>query len=92
MHYHYSLTVFIAPIRCPYVLPLFMNPVRYPIPPPTLTPQQTVMASTRGHRDDVDSKCRDRTASWVRQRAALKPGSVETCEFYDNYEKVGWAS
>ncbi|KAJ6953880.1 hypothetical protein POPTR_002G054000v4 [Populus trichocarpa] len=39
------------------------------------------------NRDSVDAACRKRTASWVRALAAENP-NVETCEFFENYERA----
>ncbi|KAL5792951.1 hypothetical protein ACOSP7_001545 [Xanthoceras sorbifolium] len=39
------------------------------------------------NRDSVDAACRKRTASWVRALAAENP-NVETCDFFENYEKA----
>lgn len=39
------------------------------------------------NRDSVDAACRKRTASWVRALAVENP-NVETCEFFENYEKA----
>ncbi|XP_031263803.1 general transcription and DNA repair factor IIH helicase subunit XPD isoform X1 [Pistacia vera] len=43
------------------------------------------------NRDSVDAACRKRTASWVRGLAAENP-NVETCEFFENYEKAASAA
>jgi DNA excision repair protein ERCC-2 len=40
-------------------------------------------------REAVDALCRDRTASWVRAKAAASPGSVDTCSFYEEYATHG---
>jgi DNA excision repair protein ERCC-2 len=40
-------------------------------------------------REAVDSLCRDRTASWVRAKAAASPNSVDTCSFYEEYATRG---
>jgi len=48
---------------------------------------ETVMEAA--DREAVDSLCRDMTASWVRQKAQASPGSVETCDFYEEYDKAG---
>lgn len=45
----------------------------------------TVSANRRGNL--VDSRCRDLTASWVRERAAGDP-SIETCNFYEGLESA----
>lgn len=39
------------------------------------------------NRDSVDAACRKRTASWVRALAVENP-NVETCEFFENYERA----
>ncbi|XP_044501936.1 general transcription and DNA repair factor IIH helicase subunit XPD [Mangifera indica] len=43
------------------------------------------------NRDSVDAACRKRIASWVRALAAENP-NVETCEFFENYEKAASAA
>lgn len=43
------------------------------------------------NRDSVDAACRKRTASWVRALAAENP-NIETCEFFENYEKAASAA
>ncbi|GMJ01133.1 ULTRAVIOLET HYPERSENSITIVE 6, ARABIDOPSIS THALIANA XERODERMA PIGMENTOSUM GROUP D [Hibiscus trionum] len=45
----------------------------------------TVVAAE--NRDSVDAGCRKLTASWVRAMAAENP-DVDTCEFFENYEKA----
>jgi DNA excision repair protein ERCC-2 len=52
-----------------------------------------VMAAN-SDREAVDSLCRDRTASWVRAKAASevaagKEPSVETCDFFEEYTNRG---
>ena len=48
-----------------------------------------VMGAT--DRESVDSKCRDRTASWVRQRAQADPNSTEhpICDYFEEYDRAG---
>lgn len=36
----------------------------------------------------VDAKCRNLTASWVREQAKADPAGVELCSFYESLEKV----
>lgn len=43
-------------------------------------------------REAVDSACRSMTASWVLEKAASKPGSVETCSYYDTFRDAGEAT
>lgn len=45
----------------------------------------TVSSNRRGNL--VDSRCRDLTASWVRERAAADP-TIETCNFYETLESA----
>ena len=40
-------------------------------------------------REAVDAACRSMTASWVVQKAQSNPGSMETCEYYDNFQAAG---
>jgi len=40
-------------------------------------------------REAVDAACRAMTASWVLEKAASSPGSVETCPYYDRYRDSG---
>ena len=44
--------------------------------------------SSETERESVDSACMRLTASWVRSRAQ-EGGDVETCSFYDRYDKEG---
>ncbi|KAJ7531329.1 hypothetical protein O6H91_14G040900 [Diphasiastrum complanatum] len=44
--------------------------------------------SGEGSRESVDAGCRKLTASWVRA-AAIENPNIETCPFYENYEKKG---
>ena len=37
----------------------------------------------------VDAQCRKLTASWVRSRASQTDSDVETCSFFEEYEKHG---
>ncbi|KAK9281348.1 hypothetical protein L1049_004248 [Liquidambar formosana] len=43
---------------------------------------------TAENRDSVDAACRKLTASWVRALSVENP-NVQTCEFFENYEKAG---
>ena len=43
-------------------------------------------------REAVDAACRSMTASWVLDRAAQQPGSVETCSYYDAFQAAGEAT
>lgn len=43
-------------------------------------------------REAVDSACRSMTASWVQEKARANPGSIETCEYYDNFQAAGEAT
>eukprot|EP00957_Ditylum_brightwellii_P059005 4474620-Ditylum_brightwellii.AAC.1 len=40
-------------------------------------------------REAVDAACRSMTATWVIERAAKNPGSIETCPYYDNFHAAG---
>ena len=40
-------------------------------------------------REAVDAACRSMTASWVLDEARRKPGSMETCSYYDNFQQAG---
>uniref|UniRef100_A0A061RL20 DNA 5'-3' helicase n=1 Tax=Tetraselmis sp. GSL018 TaxID=582737 RepID=A0A061RL20_9CHLO len=44
--------------------------------------------SEEGTRESVDSKCRQLTATWVRERATENP-DIELCEFFEGHEKAG---
>ncbi len=48
---------------------------------------EEVMAAD-SDRDAVDSLCRDRTASWVRAKAATDP-TVPTCRYFEEYAARG---
>ncbi|KAG1659685.1 hypothetical protein FOA52_004324 [Chlamydomonas sp. UWO 241] len=41
-----------------------------------------------GSRESVDAKCRQLTASWVRERA-VSDESVELCDFFEGHERAG---
>eukprot|EP00884_Botryococcus_braunii_P019385 jgi/Botrbrau1/612/Bobra.0161s0008.1 len=41
-----------------------------------------------GSRESVDAKCRQRTASWVRERAGQDP-SAGLCDWYETLERAG---
>jgi DNA excision repair protein ERCC-2 len=43
-------------------------------------------------REAVDSACRSMTASWVLDAAQRHPGSVETCEYFDQFQAAGEAT
>lgn len=43
-------------------------------------------------REAVDASCRSMTASWVVEQARQKPGSMETCPYYDNFQSAGEAT
>ena len=43
-------------------------------------------------REAVDAACRSMTASWVQEKARENPGSVETCQYYDNFQAAGEAT
>lgn len=43
-------------------------------------------------REAVDSACRSMTASWVLEMAQKKPGSIETCSYYDSFQAAGEAT
>ena len=43
-------------------------------------------------REAVDAACRSMTASWVVEKAQADPGSIETCEYYDNFQAAGEAT
>ncbi|GAX15523.1 DNA excision repair protein ERCC-2 [Fistulifera solaris] len=48
---------------------------------------ERVMAES--DREAVDSACRSMTASWVIEASQKKPGSMETCAYYDNFQAAG---
>jgi DNA excision repair protein ERCC-2 len=37
----------------------------------------------------VDAACRSMTASWVLERAQQRPGSMDTCSYYDSFQSAG---
>ena len=43
-------------------------------------------------REAVDAACRSMTASWVLEKAQAQPGSIETCEFYNQFQAAGEAT
>lgn len=43
-------------------------------------------------REAVDAACRSMTASWVIEAAKKNPGSMETCDYYDNFQSAGEAT
>lgn len=43
-------------------------------------------------REAVDSACRSMTASWVLEAAQKRPGSIETCSYYDTFQAAGEAT
>lgn len=46
------------------------------------------VATEEGSRESVDAGCRRLTAAWVREAAGKNP-DVETCGFFEDYEKAG---
>lgn len=48
---------------------------------------ERVMAES--DREAVDAACRNMTASWVIEANEKRPGSVETCSYYDNFRAAG---
>lgn len=48
---------------------------------------ERVMAES--DREAVDAACRNMTASWVLEASQKRPGSVETCSYYDNFQASG---
>lgn len=48
---------------------------------------ERVMAES--DREAVDAACRNMTASWVLEANQKRPGSVETCSYYDNFHAAG---
>lgn len=48
---------------------------------------ERVMAES--DREAVDSACRSMTASWVIEASQKKPGSFETCAYFDNFQAAG---
>jgi len=51
---------------------------------------ERVMAES--DREAVDAACRSMTASWVIEQANQRPGSMETCSYYDNFQAAGEAT
>lgn len=51
---------------------------------------ERVMAES--DREAVDAACRNMTASWVIEQAKQRPGSMETCSYYDNFQEAGEAT
>lgn len=43
-------------------------------------------------REAVDAACRSMTASWVLDKVKQNPGSMETCQYYDNFQSAGEAT
>jgi len=43
-------------------------------------------------REAVDAACRSMTASWVLEKVKQNPGSLETCQYYDNFQSAGEAT
>jgi len=43
-------------------------------------------------REAVDAACRSMTASWVLEKSAAQPGSIETCSYYDTFRDAGEAT
>lgn len=48
---------------------------------------EKVMAES--DREAVDAACRNMTSSWVLEQAQKKPGSIETCIYYDTFQAAG---
>ena len=48
---------------------------------------ERVMAES--DREAVDAACRSMTASWVLEANEKRPGSVETCSFYNSFRQAG---
>ena len=48
---------------------------------------ERVMAES--DREAVDAACRNMTASWVIEANEKRPGSMETCSYYDNFRAAG---
>lgn len=46
------------------------------------------MVAEEGSRESVDSKCRQLTASWVREKAVDNP-DIELCDFFEGHERAG---
>jgi DNA excision repair protein ERCC-2 len=44
---------------------------------------------TESDREAVDSACRSMTAMWVLEQARTRPGSIETCPYYDSFQAAG---
>jgi hypothetical protein len=62
-----------------------------PKPDPNTNPLEQRWCGGRadeGSRESVDAKCRQRTASWVRERAGRDP-SAELCDWYETLERAG---
>jgi DNA excision repair protein ERCC-2 len=51
---------------------------------------ERVMAES--DREAVDAACRNMTATWVVEKARNRPGSIETCSYYDNFREAGEAT
>lgn len=51
---------------------------------------ERVMAES--DREAVDAACRSMTASWVVEQSKQKPGSIETCAYFDNFQEAGEAT
>mmetsp|Transcript_43074 Transcript_43074/g.104222 ORF Transcript_43074/g.104222 Transcript_43074/m.104222 type:complete len:873 (+) Transcript_43074:119-2737(+) len=51
---------------------------------------ERVMAES--DREAVDSACRSMTSSWVVEQAKQKPGTIETCSYFDNFQDAGEAT
>jgi DNA excision repair protein ERCC-2 len=43
-------------------------------------------------REAVDAACRSMTASWVTEQGRQRPGSIETCSYFDNFQSAGEAT
>jgi DNA excision repair protein ERCC-2 len=51
---------------------------------------ERVMAES--DREAVDAACRSMTASWVVEQARHKPGSMQTCSYFDDFQEAGEAT
>lgn len=43
-------------------------------------------------REAVDAACRTMTATWVLEQARTRPGSIETCTYFDTFSAAGEAT
>lgn len=51
--------------------------------------EAVVNGSNGSDAQGVDAACRNRTATWVRERAQQPGGSIETCEYFENFMDAG---